>query len=145
MSLWKRLALDASHAVSDVYASWVLGDDAGKSARLTLILKPTKLDTTKPRLGRPPILNLGMTFIEINGRAYVQTVAPNSAAAAAGIQPQDAVQVASVFPKEWKDGDDDEKAIQMVLNMEEKGTRTSYDQYHLYGIKHGRKRNPYIL
>lgn len=128
MSLWKRLALDASHAVSDVYASWVLGDDAGKSARLTLILKPTKLDTTKPRLGRPPILNLGMTFIEINGRAYVQTVAPNSAAAAAGIQPQDAVQVASVFPKEWKDGDDDEKAIQMVLNMEEKGTRTSYDQ-----------------
>ena len=128
--------MDASHAVHDVYSSWILGDDAGKSARLTLILKPTKLDTTKPRLGRPPILNLGMTFIEINGRAYVQTVAPHSAAAAAGIQPQDAVQFAAVFPKEWQDDDADlmdeadidEKAIQMVLNLEDKGLRTSYDQ-----------------
>eukprot|EP00977_Amphora_coffeiformis_P016746 scaffold5296_cov163-Amphora_coffeaeformis.AAC.1 len=128
MSLWKRLTMDASHAVHDVYSSWVLGDDAGKSARLSLILKPTKLDTTKPRLGRPPILNLGMTFIEINGRAYVQTVAPNSAAAAAGIQPQDAVQFAAVYPKEWAETEaTDEKAIQLVMSCEEKGMRTSYD------------------
>lgn len=122
--------MDASHAVHDVYSSWILGDDAGKSARLTLILKPTKLDTKKPRLGRPPILNLGMTFIEINGRAYVQTVAPNSAAAAAGIQPQDAVQFARVYPKEWEELDDtiDEKAVKMVLHYEDQGMRTTYDQ-----------------
>lgn len=122
--------MDASHAIHDVYSSWILGDDAGKSARLTLILKPTKLDTRKPRLGRPPILNLGMTFIEINGRAYVQTVAPNSAAAAAGIQPQDAVQFAAVYPKEWNDEIEacDEKATQMVLHYEDKGMRTSYDE-----------------
>lgn len=121
--------MDASHAVSDVYSSWILGDDAGKSARLSLILKPTKLDTKKPRLGRPPILNLGMTFIEINGRAYVQTVAPNSAAAAAGIQPQDAVQFASVYPKEWTETEaTDEKAVQLVMTCEEKGLRTSYDE-----------------
>jgi lipid-binding SYLF domain-containing protein len=152
--------MDATHAVHDVYSSWILGDDAGKSASLTLVLSPAQLPThthtgngrRSSRLGRPPILNLGMTFIEINGRAYVQSVAPNSEAAKAGIQPQDAVQYAAVFPKEWGDleqqQEEDEdtiqlreqhtsgltraerhaKAIQMVLHYEDKGMRISYDE-----------------
>ena len=39
---------------------------------------------------------MGLTFIEINDRAYVRTVDPNSFAEKAGIQPQDCVQFACV-------------------------------------------------
>ena len=40
--------------------------------------------------------DLGLTFLEINDRAYVRTVSPNSLAAAAGIQPRDSIQFACV-------------------------------------------------
>ena len=40
--------------------------------------------------------DLGLTFLEINDRAYVRTVSPNSQAAAAGIQPKDCIQFACV-------------------------------------------------
>eukprot|EP00804_Cyclotella_cryptica_P005778 CCRYP_000091-RA/>CCRYP_000091-RA protein AED:0.05 eAED:0.05 QI:331/1/1/1/0.83/0.71/7/1515/1505 len=40
--------------------------------------------------------DLGLTFLEINDRAYVRTVSPNSPAFHAGIQPQDCVQFACV-------------------------------------------------
>lgn len=40
--------------------------------------------------------DLGLTFLEINDRAYVRKVDPNSAAANAGIQPEDCVQFACV-------------------------------------------------
>jgi predicted metalloprotease with PDZ domain len=39
---------------------------------------------------------LGLTFLEINDRAYVRTVDPGSAAERAGIQPEDCVQLACV-------------------------------------------------
>ena len=42
------------------------------------------------------IVDLGLTFLEINDRAYVKTVDPNSLAEKAGIQPQDCVQFACV-------------------------------------------------
>ena len=41
-------------------------------------------------------IDLGITFLEINNRAYVRTVTPNSSADIAGIQPQDCVQFAFV-------------------------------------------------
>lgn len=40
---------------------------------------------------------MGLTFIEINDRAYVRTVEPNSVAEKAGIQPKDCVQFACVL------------------------------------------------
>lgn len=42
------------------------------------------------------ISDLGLTFLEINDRAYVRTVSPNSHAAQSGVQPQDCVQFACV-------------------------------------------------
>ena len=42
------------------------------------------------------IIDLGLTFLEINDRAYVRTVDPGSLAEKAGIQPQDCVQFACV-------------------------------------------------
>ncbi|KAL7553335.1 hypothetical protein ACHAWF_018177 [Thalassiosira exigua] len=43
-----------------------------------------------------PLADLGLTFIEINDRAYVRTVDPGSAAERAGVQPRDCVQLACV-------------------------------------------------
>lgn len=127
MSFLKRIHADAVNACQDVYSNWVLGDDAGKSARLTLVLRPTSLPMKKS--SRHPStharLDLGMTFLEINGRAYVNSVTPNSPAALAGILPQDAVQWAMVCDPELVD-DDGVKMEQQVLEMEKAGKRISY-------------------
>ena len=153
MSFLQRISTDASNACQDMYSNWILGDDAGKSTRLTLVLRP-QLHHNKKSL-----LDLGMTFIEINGRAYVKSVLPGSAAAAAGIMPQDAVQYVTLFRKEWvyrqqQQQDDfsihemfdtnnnntsqqqqqqhdeatDALATKYALDLESKGLRISYDE-----------------
>lgn len=102
-------------------------------------------------------IDLGMTFLEINGRAYVKSVTPGSPAADAGVLPQDAVQYACVFKEEWMDhpsqhekqqhrhpqefsmsvadsllgGDEavgDSFATRFALGLEDKGMRISYDE-----------------
>ena len=134
MDIFKSLQADTRNALSDLYSSWVLGDDAGKSATLTLVLRPTMVNHRgKSRL------DLGMKMIEINGRAYVHSVTPASPAANAGILPQDAIQYALVFKKEWAnatDSEDDlmsareaeELAVKTALYHEDRGLRTSYDE-----------------
>ena len=146
---WKRWALEAQNALQDAYGTWVLGDDAGKSARIVLVIKPT----STVNMGRvTSTLNLGMTFLEINGRAYVHTVTPNSQADLAGVQPRDAVQYAAVYSRDWHntdqsdeedddddDEDDDEHDVMMnphvddlaakhALAQETKGIRISYNE-----------------
>ncbi|KAI2508411.1 Las17-binding protein actin regulator [Fragilaria crotonensis] len=88
MSILARLKQDGSNAISDAYSAFILGEDAGKSARIPFVLRP---DPNTKRLV------LGMTFIEINGRAHVRTVDPDSEAAKAGVLPRDAVQFAAVY------------------------------------------------
>lgn len=119
MSYFQRFTADATHAFEDLYSNLVLGDDAGKSAKITLYLEPRQL----PVVSRKARIDLGMTFLEVNGRAYVQSVAPGSAAAQAGVQPQDAVQYAMVS---WLD--DKERARQNVLDLEAKGMRIQYNE-----------------
>lgn len=130
MSFFQRLSIDMANACSDLYANW-LRDDPGKSVRATLILRPHALPV---RRKGPVRIDLGMTFIEINGRAYVKTVVPNSIAAEAGVAPQDCVQYACVFRPEWasdisitNESAVESLAVQHVLSMEEKGQRISYD------------------
>lgn len=139
MSFWQRISTDASNAANDVYSHWVLGDDAGKSAIVTLLYKPS-------------VAPLGMTFLEINGRAYVKSVVPGGAAHLAGVLPQDAVQLAISVRPEWAlensshDGDEDDDilfdegennstmlgsnrmATAYALHLERKGARTTYEQ-----------------
>lgn len=127
--------------MQDIYSNWVLGDDAGQSARLTLVVRPRRAVTHRNQ----PLLDLGMTFIEINGRAYVKSVLPGSIAQKAGVLPQDAVQFAMLYRKEWSlsshDEHDlvdrssatsreavDEIAARHVLDLEAKGVRISYDE-----------------
>ena len=82
LTFFSRLSQDASNAFQDAYGNLVLGDDAGKSARLVLLV-------LKPKLGER--IDLGMTFIEINGRAHVRAVTPGSHAARAGVLPRDSI------------------------------------------------------
>jgi lipid-binding SYLF domain-containing protein len=132
MTFFSRVSQDASNAFHDAYGNFVLGDDAGKSARLVLVLKP--------KLGER--IDLGMTFIEINGRAYVRAVTPGSHAARAGVMPQDSVQFASVYHNDFDDDVDDdddddedaatatdlvESAASYALACESRGMRITYD------------------
>jgi lipid-binding SYLF domain-containing protein len=121
MSFFQRFSADAKNSCDDMYSSWVLGDDAGKSAHLTLVLRPS-LRTNQ--------VSLGMTFIEINGRAYVKSVAPGSLAARTGVLPEDAVQYATVVKAEFSNDivEEDEAASQHVLELEGTGLRISYDE-----------------
>jgi hypothetical protein len=64
MSFFQRFSQDASNAFQDIYGNLCLGDDAGKSARLTLVLQPIP----NPSSSKAAKLNLGMTFVEVNGR-----------------------------------------------------------------------------
>lgn len=123
MTFFSRLSQDASNAFQDAYGNLVLGDDAGKSARLVLVLKP--------KLGER--IDLGMTFIEINGRAYVRAVTPGSHAARAGVLPRDSIQFASLYHTDFDDDDDEmstdleESATSYALACESRGMRITYD------------------
>mmetsp|Transcript_16303 Transcript_16303/g.22980 ORF Transcript_16303/g.22980 Transcript_16303/m.22980 type:complete len:1179 (-) Transcript_16303:1060-4596(-) len=124
MSAWTRLSKEVSYAFSDAYGNWVLGDDAGKAARLVFVLRPR-------RTGKGDALNLGMTFLEVNGRAYVKTVDRGSEADKAGVLPRDSIQFAAVIKQDLFLGeelseDPDASAIQYALDCESKGMRISY-------------------
>jgi len=117
--------------MSDAYAHIVHGDDAGKSARLVYIARPQPVNTQKQSLSK---FNLGMTFIEVNGRAYVRTISDTSQAALVGVQPRDAVQFAIVLggPNLDEMGQDSnwskERAVAFVLECEQRGMRITYDE-----------------
>jgi lipid-binding SYLF domain-containing protein len=160
MSFWQRISTDANNAANDVYSHWILGDDAGKSALTTFIYRPNLKGTDDentnqdPESRSNPENELGMTFIEINRRAYVKSVQPNSIAHRAGVLPQDAIQLAIPIRQQWEldamklngGGDDDDgnannenddsariKSIDRIartygLKLEKKGARTSYNQ-----------------
>lgn len=130
MSILQRITKDARNAFQDIYAHWI-GDDAGKSAVLTYFHRNSD---------ELP------TFLEINGRAYVKSVIPGSAADRAGVLPQDAVQLAIIIGPEWISGnnntaaantgngtssnaaDSKRLAARYALDLEKKGARCSYDQ-----------------
>jgi lipid-binding SYLF domain-containing protein len=107
-TLWTKVTQDATHSVQDVYSHWVLGDDTGKSAVFSWLCDAEMAD------------DLGLRFIEIHGRAYVKSVASGSPADAAGIQPQDAVQLAVEVTGHH--------AVKYALDLEARGNRITYDQ-----------------
>ena len=168
MSFWQRISTDANNAVNDVYSHWILGDDAGKSALTTFIYRPNHQDGDADIDNDPDnhdhnSTELGLTFIEINRRAYVKSVMPNSVAHRAGVLPQDAIQLAIPIRQQWEldamklnggedvgeeTENDDHRRIQNIdrmartygLKLETKGARTSYNQLvrllsrHVYNI-----------
>jgi lipid-binding SYLF domain-containing protein len=136
MSVLSRLQQDSYNAITDAYSTYVLGEDAGKSAILTLIIHPIKKKSNR--------LDLGMTFIEINGQAHVRAVEAGSEADKAGIMPRDAVQFAAVCDFDTYQDDlsalmgdssvaesSNQQNVQFLryaLHCEAKGMRISYDE-----------------
>ena len=126
-SLLARISKETSDAVADAYGSLVLGDEAGKEAKVVLVVRPSSRSR----------LRLGMTFLEINGRAYVKSITPGLAAHQAGILPRDVVQFAAVYKQAWIDEqrhhdegmvDADETAKSFAMESEKRGMRVSYDE-----------------
>ncbi|KAG7375033.1 Las17-binding protein actin regulator [Nitzschia inconspicua] len=180
-SIIQQWQSDAKGAMEDAYANFVLGDDAGESARLVLVATPsedvfsssssssppssaiqtktttkststritTKTTTTTAHSARrnlhntaspslihvansrkpsPSFHSCGVTFVEINGRAYVQALETTSAAYKAGVLPEDCVQYAAVLAKEWEQplGNDFAAISQQALEREQKGQRITF-------------------
>lgn len=141
MSFFSRLSVDMSNALSDAYGNFMYGDDAGKSAKLVFVAKPrVSLNNPNILLNKQqeepnipiPVQNhfdLGVTFLEVNGRAYVRNVIPDSAAEAAGVQPRDCVQFAVVLGGELVSLKEDEsKAASYALDCEKRGFRTTFEE-----------------
>lgn len=109
MTLWQRVSNDAGHLVSDVYSHWVLGDDTGQAKLLAVCMNTS---------------DMGLSFLEIGGRAYVKRVVQGKGGHRAGIVPHDAVQLALLCPQEWEE----KTAVQKCTRQEQQGSRTSYHQ-----------------
>ncbi|KAG7348773.1 Las17-binding protein actin regulator [Nitzschia inconspicua] len=185
-SIIQQWQSDAKGAMEDAYANFVLGDDAGESARLVLVATPSEdvvvssltssssppssklvssssaIQTTSTRTtaiptatattahssrrnlhntASPSLIHVansrkptpsfhscGVTFVEINGRAYVQALETTSAAYKAGVLPEDCVQYAAVLAKEWEQplGNDFAAISQQALERERKGQRITF-------------------
>lgn len=149
-SFLQRWALDATHAFKDVYGNIMYGDEAGEATKLAVVVT-SEPDTppdnkyyrnhnsTKNNRQRRSFKSirdgklhssLGATFCEIEGRAYVQSVEPNSRAHQMGVQPKDCVQYAAVLAKEWNDplGSDESDIQKHALEREEAGQRITYKE-----------------
>jgi len=158
-SFLSRIAIDATSALTDAYSHVMHGDDAGSSAKVVWVVHPTRVPS-EVGLGSDGVgrfthkFDLGLTFLEINDRAYIRTVEPGSAADRAGIQSEDCIQFACVVggPKfddvqnnvsspssplgsrqrrmEIENETDrlDSRAKKYVLECEKRGLRTSYEQ-----------------
>merc|ERR1719491_1335719 len=73
----------------------------------------------------------GVTYVEINGRAYVHEVEEASNAyRVAGIRAKDCVQYAAVLAKEWEDplGGDFDIISTQAMEREESGQRITYEE-----------------
>jgi lipid-binding SYLF domain-containing protein len=72
----------------------------------------------------------GVTFCEVNGRAYVCALDESSSAYKAGVLPHDCVQYAAVLAKEWEEplSGDFDAISQQALEREDKGQRISYEE-----------------
>ena len=72
----------------------------------------------------------GVTFVEINGRAYVHALSEDSDAYLSGVRPKDCVQYAAVLAKEWEDplGNDFDPISTQALEREGSGQRINYEE-----------------
>jgi len=132
-SFISRLSSEMSNmgnAFNDAYGNLLYGDDAGKAAKLVFIANP-KISSKKTS----SLYYHGMTFIEVNDRAYVRSVDPKSDAHRAGVKPRDCVQLALVLGESLNHlKNNNTEAAKYGLECEKDGMRTSCTQLkHIIG------------
>ena len=121
-----RTFAELGNSIRDAYAHVVHGDEAGVHQTFVFIAKPRPISIHDNYTEK---YDLGMTFIEINDRAFVSSVVPNSDADRAGVRPQDCVQLATTPPSRSVGFQDcDDECIKFALDCETKGMRSSFDE-----------------
>lgn len=114
------------NSIKDAYGHVIYGDDAGVHETVIFIARPRPISIHDNYTEK---YDLGMTFVEVNGRAYVDYVVPNSDADLAGIRPQDCLQLATSPAWRFEGFQDyDDQCINYALECEKNGMRTSFDQ-----------------
>lgn len=126
-NIFTRWTRDASNAMEDMYGTTVLGDDAGDADRIVVILQPPAF-----LVGRRSLRMwnaLGLNFVNIQNRAYVQQVEEGSPADLQGVRRRDSIQYAAVLAEEWQNPltDDFEDISKQALERESTGLRISYN------------------
>lgn len=94
MSLVSRTFTEVGNALKDAYGHVFHGDDAGTYETKVLLIHPKKVKINGTSTRK---FDLGMSFLNVNDRAFVKTVEPGSNADLEGIQPQDCLQLAIVL------------------------------------------------
>jgi len=132
-----RTFTELGHSLKDAYGHVFHGDDAGNYTNLVFIARASPVLISSPSNSSSNTeqkyvekFNLGLTFIQIDDRAYVRTVEPNSEAALAGIQSQYCLQLA-VIPEQCRhlpETQFDHTLCKYALQCEQKGMRTSFDK-----------------
>jgi len=121
-----RTVTEYSDTIKDAYKQIIYGDDPGMYETFVYIARarPTSnQDILSERY------DLGMTFIELNGRAFVNYVVPGSDADLAGIKSQYCLQLATSPSSELDELlDCDDQCIKYALDCERKGMRTSFNE-----------------
>eukprot|EP00980_Cylindrotheca_fusiformis_P009657 scaffold2134_cov93-Cylindrotheca_fusiformis.AAC.19 len=138
-NLLSRWTTDASNAMEDMYGTMFLGDDAGDADRRVVILQPPPLLLGRRswcagggsnHLNNMMVRNtLGLSFVNIQNRAYVLQVEEGSPADVQGVRRKDSVQYAAVLANEWQHPltDDYEDISKQALEREATGQRISYN------------------
>lgn len=128
MSIVSRTIAEVGNALKDAYGHVFHGDDAGTYETKALILYPQKVKIHGQTTHK---FDLGMSFLNVNGRAFVKTVQPGSEAALKGIRSQDCLQLAMVLGRSGKFErmqNDERKAISYGMQCEKQGRRTSFKE-----------------
>ena len=120
------LTFGMTDAFNHTFQNFLKCDDVGKSAKLVFVAKPSIpcLIQSSRKHSKLASFDLGLTFVEMDGRAYVRDINPSSNAYKNGVQSQDCVQFALILDE--KLNKDEEQAISYALKCEKEGMRTSY-------------------
>lgn len=129
MEVFSRWRTEASNTVEDLYGTLMLGDDAGAADRLVVILQPPPLLFGRRSFKNRMWNTLGLSFCNIQNRAYVSQVEEGSPADLQGVRRKDCVQYAAVLATEWQNPltDDYEEISKQALERESTGQRISYN------------------
>ena len=117
---------ELGNSIKDAYGHVIHGDDPGTYETFVYIARARPTSIHDDFVEK---YDLGMTFTEVNGRAYVTSVQAKSDADLCGIQPQDCLQLA-ITPLWNVDGFEscDDKSVNYAFECEKKGMRTSFDE-----------------
>lgn len=131
MSIVSRTFAEVGNAIKDAFGHVVHGDDAGTYETKVIVIHPKSVKINGERTRK---YDLGMSFLNVNDRAFVKMVKLGSDAALEGLQAQDCLQVAIILggsKRLDRMQHNKDRAIDFGLECEKSGHRTSFDELKL--------------